>query len=83
MEELRTEEMMETVGTVAEELAESVIEKAGLTLGQKVMVGTGVTVVVIGLGYGIYRLVTKGKKAKENEVSEATVEESNFEETNE
>lgn len=62
---------MTTVGDVAGEAA-----KAGLTTGQKVGAGLGITLGVGLLGFGIYKLVKhfRGKKADKTVVVDAKTE---------
>lgn len=85
MEELRSEEMMDAVATVAEEVTENVVTKCGLSLGQKFVVGGTVVAVVAGAVYGICKFVGKKKAKKDEEVAEAVeaVDESNFDEKTE
>lgn len=63
---------MTTVGDVAGEAA-----KAGLTAGQKIVAGLGITLGSVGLlGFGVYKLVKhfRGKKADKTVVVDAKTE---------
>lgn len=80
MEELRTEEIMETAGTVVEEAAEAVAKKGGLTFGKGCAVVGGVVLVATGIYYGFKKLKNKKAKKEEAEVVVDTVQESDFEE---
>ncbi len=72
MEELRNEEILETVGTAVEEVTEAVVEKGGLSLGAKVVGGVGIGAVVVGAIYLGYKFI-KNKKAKKNDVIDSNV----------
>lgn len=81
MEELRNEEILETVGTAVEEVTETVVEKGGLGLGAKIVGGTLVGAAVAGVVYLGYKFI-KNKKAKKNEVIDSNVvKEEDFVET--
>ena len=73
------EEIMETVGTAVEEVAETVVEKGGISFGKATGVVAGIAVVATGVYLAVKYV--KNKKAKKAEAASKVVTEEDFEET--
>ena len=86
MEEINvTTEMVENTTEVAKEITESVVEKAGMSLGAKASIVAGGAIIVCATVYGVAKYL-KNKKAKDAgeeaaEVVEAEEVENDSEET--